>query len=78
MNIESIGPRDNPPISDFVRVVADGSDYQIAFVRESDGEFEVGEEFVAVGDDAANEYAEKHYGGKQWYVLDRDGSNING
>lgn len=76
--MNAFGEKDNPPISDFVRVVVDGSDYQIAFVRESDGEFEVVAEFVAVDDDAANEYAEKHYGGKPWYVLDRDGSNING
>jgi hypothetical protein len=29
-------------------------------------------------DDDANAHAEQHYTGDEWFVLDRDGRNING
>ena len=57
--------------------IRDGK-YQIAFMLEATGEFEVIEDFEAADDDAANEYAEQHYGDREWYVLDSAGNNING
>jgi hypothetical protein len=51
--------------------------YHVAFVLESTGEFERVEEFAAADDAAANAYAEEHYAGKEWYVLDANGNNIN-
>lgn len=54
-----------------------GKKYSIAFVRE-DGEFDIVEEFLALSDKDANAYADKNYGDREWYVLDRDGNNING
>lgn len=76
--MNAFGAKDNPPISDFVRLAFSGSEYRVAFVRESDGEFEVAEQFLALDDDEANAYAEARYAGQQWYVLDRDGNNVNG
>jgi hypothetical protein len=52
--------------------------YRIAFVLESTGGWEVVEEFPAANNDAANAYAEEHYAGREWYVIDADGNNING
>lgn len=57
--------------------IRDGN-YQIAFVIEGTGEFDVVEHFEAAVDADANEYAEKHYGDREWYVLDSSGENING
>jgi hypothetical protein len=54
------------------------NEYRIAFVLESTGEFEIVETFEAVDDKAANDYAEQHYAGQEWYVLDAAGENING
>jgi hypothetical protein len=34
--------------------------------------------FQAADDTAANQYAETHYTGDEWYVLDDTGRNING
>jgi hypothetical protein len=51
--------------------------YRVAFVTTSGG-FEVVEEFDACDDDAANDYAAKHYGDREWFVLNADGKNING
>lgn len=50
--------------------------YRIAFVM-ADGEWDIVEEFRASNDDAANAYAEEHYAGKEWFVLDNTGKNIN-
>jgi hypothetical protein len=58
-------------------VPVDGREYRIAFVR-ADGEFDVVDRFMAIDDDGANAYAEQYYGGQEWFVLDRDGRNING
>ena len=52
-------------------------EYQIA-VPIADGSWDVLERFEAEDDDAANEYAETHYDGQDWYVLDAAGKNING
>jgi hypothetical protein len=52
--------------------------YAVAFVVETTGEFEVVERFEAADDDAANRYAEQHYPGRPWYVLDESGRNVNG
>lgn len=76
--MNAFGAKDNPATSDFVRLVVDGSEYRVAFMRESDGEFDVVHRFLALDDDEANAYAEARYAGQQWYVLDRDGNNING
>ena len=51
--------------------------YRIAFVK-ADGDFDVFETFVADGDGEANAYAEENYEGREWYVLDSAGKNING
>ena len=51
--------------------------YSIAFVME-DGSWDIVEPFHAANDDAANAYAEEHFDGKDWYVLDARGRNING
>jgi ribosome modulation factor len=53
------------------------NEYRIAFPMES-GEWDVVEEFSAASDNAANEYAEKNYADKEWFVLDANGKNING
>ena len=34
--------------------------------------------YYDANDDAANAYAEEHFDGKDWYVLDARGRNING
>jgi hypothetical protein len=57
---------------------AESHEYRIAFMLEATGRFEVVETFTAADDDAANEYAEQHYDGRPWYVLDPAGRNING
>ena len=57
--------------------IRDGT-YQIAFVIEGTGEFDVVERFQAGDDSDANEYAEREYGDRDWYVLDSQGRNING
>jgi hypothetical protein len=51
--------------------------YKIAFMLGSTGGFEVVETFSSSGNDAANAYAEEHYAGRDWYVLDFGGENIN-
>jgi|LakMenEpi03Aug12_release.lakeMendotaPanAssembly.Ray.scaffolds.fasta_scaffold3059513_2 hypothetical protein len=53
------------------------SEYRIAFVA-ADGRWEVVEAFDAPHRDAANAYAEEHYAGRDWYVIDDRGDNING
>ena len=53
-------------------------EYRIAFVVDSNGDWDLGETFIAADDAAANAYAEAHYPGQEWYVLDADGENING
>ena len=62
---------------EMVMLLIDGREYRIAFVR-ADGEFDVVDRFMAIDDDAANAYAEQYYAGQEWYVLNRDGHNING
>ena len=52
-------------------------EYRIAFPMES-GEWDVVEAFTAESNDDANEYAEKNYADKEWFVLDACGKNING
>jgi hypothetical protein len=49
--------------------------YYIAEVLNT-GEFGVIEEFEAIDDDDATNFAEKNYGHIEWYILDRDGNNI--
>lgn len=65
------------PISEFVLIASIGAPYSIAFARE-DGSFDVVESFLAIDNDAANDYAEEHYDGQEWYVLDAAGRNVNG
>lgn len=60
--------------------IADGDagiSYRVAFTKES-GDFDYVETFTADDDDAANAYAEQHYAGQEWYVIDDAGRNING
>jgi hypothetical protein len=70
-------------IRDYVMMLVDGREYRIAFVR-ADGEFDVVDRFMAVDDAGANAYAETYYSNRlspsndEWFVLDRDGRNING
>lgn len=54
-----------------------GHTYRIAFATEAGG-WDVVDTFTAADDDAANTYAEEHYAGQDWYVLDAAGRNING
>ena len=51
--------------------------YKIAFVK-ADGSWDVVESFVEASDATANEYAERNYADREWYVLDASGNNING
>ncbi len=52
-------------------------EYKIAFMVECSGAFEIVETFEAAGNEEANSYAETNYAGKDWYVLDAAGENIN-
>jgi hypothetical protein len=52
-------------------------EYTLAFAMES-GEWDIARTFTAIDDDAANAFAEQHYDGQEWYVLDHTGRNING
>jgi hypothetical protein len=60
--------------------------YSVAFVRE-DGSWEIAETFwitdsrridTADADKLANDHADENYAGRDWYVLDDQGQNING
>ena len=51
--------------------------YRIAFVK-ADGSWDVVESFGETSHADANEYAERHYAGKEWFVIDASGNNING
>lgn len=51
--------------------------YRIAFVK-TDGSWDIIEAFDAESDEAANAFAEENYEGHEWYVLDREGRNIDG
>jgi mannose-1-phosphate guanylyltransferase len=51
--------------------------YRIAFVK-ADGSWDYVNEFEACDDEAANAYAEETFPGKDWFVIDADGNNING
>ena len=53
------------------------SEYFIAFVLESDGEWDIVQEFEAYNDNAANSHAEQNYSDRPWYVLDKNKKNIN-
>ena len=57
--------------------MAEQFEYRVAFTKE-DGGFDVVETFLADSDDTANEHAEQHYEGQEWFVLDAAGNNING
>lgn len=57
--------------------MTDFNDYRIAFVLGGTGDWEIAEEFSATDNDAANAYAESNYAGREWYVLDSAGENIN-
>lgn len=62
---------------EMVMLLTNGSEYRIAFSRE-DGEWDIVERIMALSDDDANGYAQRHYDGQEWYVLDRHNCNING
>jgi hypothetical protein len=55
----------------------EGREYRIAYPL-TDGEWDVVDTFLASDDTAANRYAETHYIGYEWFVLDDQGRNING
>ena len=52
-------------------------EYRIAYPM-TNGEWDVVDTFLASDDAAANHYAETHYTGDEWFVLDGTGRNING
>lgn len=52
--------------------------YRVAFMKESDGSFEVVELFEANSNKEANNYAEENYQNEPWYLLDNNYNNING
>ena len=58
-------------------VTHDDHEYRIAFVRE-DGGWDITDTFFVANDADANEYAERENAGKEWFVLDSKGKNING
>lgn len=51
--------------------------YFIAYAM-TNGEWDIVDSFAAANDAGANAYAEQHYTGDEWYVLDATGRNING
>lgn len=75
--MSACGPNDNLPISEFCVLVTQGREYQIAYPM-TDGKWDVVDTFLASDDTAANQYAETHYTGDEWFVLDDQGRNING
>ncbi len=52
--------------------------YQVAVVREDDGELDVVEVFDERDDKAAIRYCERHYRGEAWHLLDSDGEHVSG
>jgi hypothetical protein len=58
-------------------LLTDGCEYRVAYAM-TNGEWDVVDRFMALDDDAANAYAETYFPNSEWYVLDRDGRNING
>ena len=52
-------------------------EYRIAYPM-TNGDWDVVDTFTAADDTAANQYAENHYSGDEWYVLDDTGRNITG
>jgi hypothetical protein len=52
-------------------------DYRIAYPL-ADGGWDIVDTFRALDDSDANAYAETHYDGDEWYVLDANNRNING
>ena len=52
-------------------------EYRIAYPM-TNGEWDVVDTFYASNDADANAYAETHYDGDEWYVLDANNRNING
>jgi hypothetical protein len=52
-------------------------DYRIAY-QLTDGGWDIVDTFRALDDSDANAYAEQHYAGDEWYVLDANNRNING
>jgi hypothetical protein len=52
-------------------------EYRVAFVTTS-GTWDVVEVFQAIDDDDANDHAERNYPGRDWFVLDASGRNVNG
>lgn len=62
---------------EMVMLLIDGREYRIAYAMGS-GEWDVVDRFFALDDAAANAYAERHYDGDEWYVLDANNRNING
>lgn len=51
--------------------------YFIAYAMTSGG-WDIVDSFAATDDADANAYAEEHFNGDEWYVLDSTGRNING
>lgn len=64
-------------IADAAAMDDEAGRYSLAFAKE-DGSWDIVQTFMAGGDDEANGWAEKHYAGQEWYVLDANGRNING
>jgi hypothetical protein len=52
------------------------SEYRVAYMVDTTGEFEIVETFTAADDAEANAYAEANHDG-EWYVLNDKGRNIN-
>jgi transglutaminase-like putative cysteine protease len=58
-------------------LLTDGCEYRVAYAM-TNGAWDVVDRFMAMNDTAANAYAETYFAGQEWYVLDREGRNING
>jgi hypothetical protein len=68
-NLDAASIRQVDPVED--------REYRIAYPM-ADGEWDIVDRFAAENDTAANAYAEEHYDGDEWFVLDATGRNING
>jgi len=74
--MKACGPRDNPPISDFVLLMVDGREYRIAYAA-GNGKWDIVDRFMALDDDSANAHARTYYYGDEYCVLDQTGRDIN-
>ena len=74
---ETSEPKDMAGFCESVLQIPEYPQYTIAFVTES-GDWDEVEQFHVWTDKDANDYAEAKYAGREWFVLNAAGKNING